>query len=397
MKYFKLKNLAAKNIQAGNRLIQLEDFDQPFEVHEALEGMVIGLLDLESNFLGQALVGRQNKGFAWIFSVDSEEYWSVELVTRRLETAIQKRSSLFNSEKTDGFRLFNGEGDGVGGLSIDWYNEYLQLNWYSSGAFAYQEWWLEALTQSKINIKGIYQTKRFEDESLDSPISLIWGQAAPQPLVIKEEGRRYAVYLGQDWMTGIFFDQRSVRNFIQAQAMGASVLNLFSYTGAFSVAAALGGAERTVSVDVANRSLEWTQENLTLNGLVDKLEQHEIRVMNVFNYLDYAFKAEELFDLIVCDPPSFARTKEYTFSAIRDYSNLAVKLARLTKPGGFCLLSTNHSTYSKESFIEQMNQAGKQAGVTWQLIQVFDLGRDFPTSNDLTSNYLKVLVYYRSE
>ncbi|MBG9980810.1 class I SAM-dependent rRNA methyltransferase [Facklamia sp. DSM 111018] len=398
MKRFRLRKKAAEAIKLGEKLITLEDFENPGDIQDAKEGMILWLSDPEQTYTAQAIVGRQNKGFAWVFSQDTSDLWSKELVKEFLLKAIERRRSLLGDETTNAFRLFNGEGDGVGGLTIDYYKGYLQFTWYSKGAYLYRDWWLEAIGDSDLDdVQGIYETNRYSLTSGEEAISLIHGERAPQPLVIQEKGRQYAIYLGQDWMTGLFFDQREVRDFVQTQAQGLSMLNLFSYTGAFSVAAAIGGASHTVSVDVAKRSLAWTQENFKLNkiSLVDG--RHEIRVVDVFDYIDYAKKQGINFDLVVCDPPSFARTKNYTFSVLKDYVNLAKELFSLTAPGGFCLMATNHSAYSKEDFIQEINLANQRFKGNMQLIQTFDLPEDYPSSKDPQSHYLKVLVYYRSE
>ncbi|MGX7109191.1 class I SAM-dependent rRNA methyltransferase [Facklamia miroungae] len=397
MKYFYIKAFASRRIQAGEKLLLLEDFEDSYDIEDAPEGMIIFIADREHHFKGQAVIGRQNKGFAWVFSLNHEDLWSKELFRLYLEEAIEHRQLLFNDPTTTGFRLFNGEGDGIGGLSIDWYDHFIQINWYSRGAYKYKDWWIENLLESTINVEGIYETKRFDLDSTEEAICHVTGKKASQPIIIKERERNYAVYLGEDWMTGIFFDQREVRQFVQEQAQGMSVLNLFSYTGAFSIAAGLGGASKTTSVDVANRSFDLTKENLSINDLKTNNDWNEIRIMDVFDYIDYAKRTSKDFDMVICDPPSFARTKKYVFSAITDYLNLAIDLFRITKPGGLCILSTNHSNYTKEKFIEDMNEAGRLSGKKVQLIQSFGLPDDYPTSEDPSSAYLKVLVYYCAE
>lgn len=394
MKRFRLTDRASQRIQAGGRLIKLEDFEKPEEIETAKEGLNFFISDASQSFTGQAIVGRQNKGFAWVFSLDTYDYWSPDFIDYLLKEAISKREELFTSQETTAFRLFNGEGDGLGGLTIDWYDSYLQLTWYSRGMYQYLDWWLEALTGSGLEIEGIYQTKRFAVSEDEQSIEHLWGQEADDELIVKENGIQYACYLGKEWMTGLFLDQREVRDFIQTQADGLSVLNLFSYTGAFSIAAAVGGSSKTVSIDVANRSTEMTQRNFELNDIEYKTGQHEVRIMDVFDYIAYARRNNLTFDLIVCDPPSFARTKQYTFSALKDYADLAKDLFSLTAPGGLCILSTNHSMYSQTAFQDDINEVAKKTKRQTQLIQSFGLPNDFPTSQDNESQYLKVLVYY---
>lgn len=396
MKRYNLRPLASKRVNAGQRLLQVDDFEHAGEVEHLEEGTVIMLTDQNRQSNAKAIIGRQNKGIGWIFTHDGDEFWEQELVHSRFESAIKTvRQSFFETEETTAFRLFNGEGDGIGGVTVDWYDGFIQINWYSRGIHSYRDWIMAALIDLLPEIKGVYETKRFKVSADELAIEHTQGETAPQPLVILENDIKYAVYLGEDWMTGIFFDQREVRQYIQTQSQDLTVLNLFSYTGAFSVAAAVGGAAKTVSVDVANRSNARTKEQFELNGLVPEQPDHEVRVMDVFDYIAYAKRHQLKFDLIVCDPPSFARTKKYVFKADLDYAKLTRDLFEITAPGGLCIVSTNHSGYKREDFQEDMSRVGREFNNEFHMIQSFGLPEDFPTSPDVESQYLKVLSFYR--
>ncbi|MGX7092330.1 class I SAM-dependent rRNA methyltransferase [Hutsoniella sourekii] len=387
-----IRNQAGHRLNVGERLLTEKDLVQPKQITSLEEGQEIDLVNAQGKFMARALVGRQNKGLAWVFTQDPSVHWDHSFLQQAIANSLQQRSDFFDNPDTTAFRLINGEGDQLGGLTVDYYAGYLQINWYSAGIYKWQKSILEILLELLDSIAGIYETCRFLKKQ-DLAIRLVWGQDAPQPLMIKENGINYLVYLGQEWMTGIFLDQREVRQFINQQASGR-LLNLFSYTGAFSVAALVGQVKETVSVDVANRSLERTRENFEVNGLVESQDQ-EIRVMDVFDYIKYAKRHQLQFDWVVCDPPSFARTKKYTFSAANDYQSLAKNLFAMTKAGGYTVLSTNHSGYSKAKFQKDMNQIAEAFQAS--LVHSFGLPGDFPTSQDETSEYLKVLIYYRHE
>lgn len=385
-------------IEQGARLIHLNDIINDQQAEKLSQGTIVQVRDEANQFIGKAIVTKQNKGFAWIFTLETYVFFDEVFIHNSISDAIEKRMPLFDDEETNVFRLFNGEGDGIGGMTIDWYNHFIQINWYSIALFKERDTIIHSLQASLPHIAGIYETKRYQVAENEWTIRHTQGAQAPQPLVIKENNVNYAVYLGEDWMTGIFLDQRHVRSFIQTQAQGLSVLNLFSYTGAFSVAAAVGGAAKTVSVDVANRSLEWTKENFALNHISTEITDHEIRVMDVFDYITYAKRHDKQFDLVVCDPPSFARTKKYQFIAEKNYKDLAVDLFDITAPGGMTIVSTNHSGYELNDFREDMIQASKNISDHIYLIQQFELPvEDFTTTSDPESNYLKVLVFYREK
>ena len=163
------------------------------------------------------------------------------------------------------------------------------------------------------------------------------------PIIVKENGMNFAVDLNDGAMTGIFLDQRDVRKAIRDNySEGKNVLNTFSYTGAFSVAAVLGGALKTTSVDLANRSMAKTIEQFSVNGI--DYEQQDIKVMDVFEYFRYAKRHELKFDLVILDPPSFARSKKYTFSTAKDYPALLMDAIAITEKNGIIVASTNNAS-----------------------------------------------------
>ncbi|MCW6663986.1 class I SAM-dependent rRNA methyltransferase [Aerococcaceae bacterium NML190073] len=396
MKSYRLTPTAIERVLAGGRLLQCEDFEQHYAIEQEGEGEVIALVDEAQRFVAKALIGRQHKGLAWIFTLVKYDPWSADFVEETLQESLHQRGSYFQDEQTTAFRLFNGEGDGIGGVTIDWYAGFAQINWYSQGIYQYRQWFMDALCKKLPQLRGVYETCRFPLSEDEAAIHHSYGESAPHPLIIKENGVQYAIHLGEEWMTGLFLDQRDVRQFVRTQSQSLSVLNLFSYTGGFSIVAAVGGANRTVSVDVANRSLIRTKENFALND-IEVANQHEIRVMDVFDYVQYAKRHHIQFDLVVCDPPSFARTKAYQFRAEHDYGQLATQLFDLTAPGGLCIFSTNHSAYSRQKFLDDLTFAGKKHTGNFQLIQTFGLPTDFPTSADEVSAYLKVFVFYRAD
>ena len=381
-----VKKKASQGLKKGKALIQLADVMEPEVAERLAEGSIVGLKSVSGQWLGLMLVGRQQKGLGWLLTQNSQ--LDANWLEQRVQAALSQRQSYFNRSDLTAFRLINGEGDGLGGVTVDWYAGFIQLNWYSQGIYHYRDELVSALKANILNILGIYETQRFDQQVAEQAINHLEGQLAPAPVIIRENGIHYAIHLGQEWMTGLFLDQRQVRDYVMQGAAGKSLLNLFSYTGGFSVAAAMGGASQTVSVDVANRSLAKTQENFALNGIEAPSQAHEIRVMDVFDYIRYAKRKGLTFDQVVCDPPSFARTKKYTFSALKNYGRLAADLWCLVAPGGQLVLSTNHSAYSLEDFKADCLAACPGA----ELQASFGLGEDFPRSEDERSDYLKVLV-----
>lgn len=355
------------------------------------EGTMIKLVDENRQFIGRGYYGKQNKGIGWILSHDEDEKINQEFFERKLRAAFAKRKQLFRSKETNAFRTFNAEGDGIGGLTIDYYNGYYLINWYSEGIFSFYPCIIAAL-KKLVHYEGIYQKKRFDTGGhYIEEDGFIAGKRAQFPIMVKENGVHLAVYLNEGAMTGVFLDQRDVRKTLRDQyAQDKTVLNTFSYTGVFSVFAALGGAAKTTSVDLANRSLAKTIEQFSVNGI--DYEAHDIIVEDVFHYFKYAAKKNKKFDIVILDPPSFARSKKYTFSAAKDYKNLLKEAIAITEENGVILASTNCASFDMKKFKGFIDQAFKESGVKYSLKEEFSLPADFRTSRTFKEgNYLKVV------
>ncbi|PZG33214.1 RlmI/RlmK family 23S rRNA methyltransferase [Listeria ivanovii] len=374
-----------KGYKEGYPLILKERMEKwPKELEE---GDTLELIDASGKFVARGYHGKQNKGDGWLFTWDKKEQLDETFLTNLITTAKDKRQFLFADDSTTAFRIFNGEGDGFGGFTADYYDGYLVIQWYSIGIYFFQKMILD-IFMSLPEIKGIYEKRRFQEDTKDDFVA---GQKATFPLIIKENGINYATYLDDGWMTGIFLDQRDVRRRISEDyAISKNVLNTFSYTGAFSVAALFGGASKTTSVDVAGRSLAKTKEQLEVNGL-DPATQ-SIIVEDVFHYFKYALRKQLTFDLIIVDPPSFARTKKVTFRAAKDYPNLLREIIDITATGGTIIASTNYAGFGMKAFKKMIATAFESTERTYKITESHSLPADFTIDKNFPEgNYLKVL------
>lgn len=384
----KVKSKFEKNYKAGYPLILKEAIHAKDSLKE---GTIVELVDEKGQFIGRGYYGKQNKGYGWILTQSEKEEVDQPFFERKLQTALNKRKQLYKSDETNTFRVFNAEGDGIGGLTIDYFNGYYLINWYSEGIFSFHDYVIDSL-KHLVDYKAIYQKKRFdlgghyieEDGFVD-------GKEGQFPIVVKENGVNLAVYLNEGAMVGVFLDQRDVRKTIRDKyAKGKTVLNTFSYTGVFSVFAALGGATKTTSVDLANRSFAKTVEQFSLNGI--DYETQDIIVEDVFHYFKYAVKKKKTYDLVILDPPSFARSKKYTFSAAKDYKNLLKEAISITEDNGVIVASTNCATFDIKKFKVFIDQAFKESNVKYSLNEEFSLPSDFSTIKQYKEgNYLKVV------
>ena len=351
-----------------------------------LKDQEVEIYSQDGNFLGTAYLSQQNKGLGWFVSTDKVTFNQAFFETL-FRQAKEKRKSYYQDELTTAFRLFNQEGDGFGGLTVDLYGDYAVFSWYNSYVYQIRKVISEAFSQVFPEVLGTYEKIRFK--GLDYESAHVYGQEAPDFFTVLENGVLYQVFMNDGLMTGIFLDQHEVRgSLVDGLAMGKSLLNMFSYTAAFSVAAAMGGASQTTSVDLAKRSRELSQAHFQANGL--STDDHRFIVMDVFEYFKYAKRKGLTYDVIVLDPPSFARNKKQTFSVAKDYHKLISQSLEILNPGGIIIASTNAANVSRQKFTEQIDKGF--AGRSYQILNKYGLPADFAyNKKDESSNYLKVI------
>ncbi|MGY3765146.1 class I SAM-dependent rRNA methyltransferase [Vagococcus vulneris] len=390
MKKILINDKAKKRFKQGYPLVHQNDLVNDTD---AMLTEWVEFVTSSGEFIGYGYLGQQNKGSGWIVSFNKSLPINEETFQRIFSDAFVHRQSFFESKVTDAFRIFNGEGDGLGGLTIDWYQGFLVVSWYNETIIQKKELIIHELTNIlNEQVKGIYEKNRFNNDKYPET-QHIYGLTAIEPLIVKENGVLYAVYLNEGLMTGIFLDQKDVRNrLIEGLACGKNLLNMFSYTGAFSIAALAGGASHTTSVDLAKRSIDKTREMFIINGI--NPDSQDIIVMDVFNYFKYATKKEKTFDCIVLDPPSFARNKKKTFSVAKNYSELVFDAVQILETNGVLIASSNAANVSVEKF-EQMIESGiKKNQRNFKLLDFYQLPSDFKTSPAFKEgNYLKVFIY----
>ncbi|WP_257347587.1 class I SAM-dependent rRNA methyltransferase [Pseudalkalibacillus decolorationis] len=385
-----VKSKFSNKFAGGYPLLFKDAILNPNDLQE--EGTLIKVVDDTGRFLGKGYYGEQNKGSGWILTRKEDEAIDQGLFDRKIQAALDFRKAFFNDPNTTAFRVFNGEGDGIGGFTIDYFDGYYLINWYSEGIYKFKDYVLESLKQF-VEYKAIYQKKRFDQKGqyIDED-DFVTGERGEFPILVKENGVNFAVYLNDGAMVGVFLDQRDVREAIHDQySEGKTVLNTFSYTGAFSVFAALGGASKTTSIDLAKRSLSKTIEQFSINEI--DYEAHDIRVMDVFNYFKYAKRNNLKFDMVILDPPSFARSKKHRFSVAKDYKDLIKEAISITEDQGTIVASTNYAGFDMSKFKQFIEQAFKEMNGSYKLMDEYSLPKDFKTIKAFPEgDYLKVAI-----
>lgn len=387
------------------QLIIKRKFEEKFEAgyplifNEALEslsakvkdGSIMHLCQTNRKYLATAYYGPQNKGLGWVLSNNRNEEINTAFFAKKIAHAITHRAVFFEDENTNAFRVFNGEGDGIGGLTIDNYDGYYLINWYNKGIYRFRNLIFDALKKN-VEVKALYEKKRFDDNGkfLEDE-EFVRGTPAEFPIIVKENGVNYATYFNDGAMTGLFIDQRNVRQTLREKYVkDKTVLNTFSYTGAFSVIAALGGAKKVTSLDLAKRTIAKTNEMFEINNLSNN--NHDIIIEDIFNYFKYAVRKEIKYDVVILDPPAFAKSKKNSFSASKDYSKLIEQTIDITNRGGLIVASTNCSTFDMDRFADFIDAAFQNKRRKYRTIDRYSLPADFRITHKYPEgDYLKVL------
>jgi 23S rRNA (cytosine1962-C5)-methyltransferase len=312
----------------------------------------------------------------------------------QVQAAWELRSPL-RQQGCTAYRWLFGEGDGLPGLTVDLYGDYAVIQTYMEGAAGLLDDLLAALI--KIHpLKGIILRTQHsadlpEEREDTGKGRLIWGEAAPGDLTVLEHHLKFQVDLQTGQKTGLFLDHRENRRFLEGWSQGRSVLNCFSYTGAFSLYALRGGAERVVSVDVGRSLAQATSTNIVLNGLDES--RHSFVTEDCFTLLSRYVEQKQRFDLIILDPPSFAKTKQNRHAALRAYTKINALALQCVTPGGLLATASCTSQVSPEAFKEMIAAAGASAGKRFQIIHEAGQPIDHPVPAQFPEGrYLKFVV-----
>ncbi len=293
---------------------------------------------------------------------------------RRIDRAIQWRKRSLTADTT-GFRLLHGEGDYVPGLVVDIYGQHavMQLDgagpsgfWNASGIAAY--------LAEVLSLEGVWLRSR----DRGAPGSLLYGELPSENIAhFLEHGIQWTADLVKGQKTGFFLDQRENRKLVRELSHGQRVLNLFAYTGGFSVAAGLGGAKHVTSVDLAKPAIAMAQSHWELNGLAPA--QHAGFAEDVFEFLAAAQARKQLWDLVICDPPSFAPSESSVPQAVAAYRKLIAASAKATQRGGLLATASCSSHIPESTFLEINEEAVSEARRRGTVLSITGQACDHPS------------------
>lgn len=267
----------------------------------------------------------------------------------KFQNAIQYRKSLqlIENKETTIFRLINGEGDFMPGLIIDWFNGHVVIQFHSVGMYFLKDTIIQILLELFPNqITSIYNKSAatlYENLETSTDDGLLYGTL--DEVLVYENSIPFYVDIVNGQKTGFFIDQRDNRQLVGDFSKGRRVLNLFCYTGGFSLYALEGGAQLVHSVDISKKAIEWTDKNVSL---LNEKDLHQSYAENVFDFLDQM--EDGFYDLIVLDPPAFAKHHRAKDQGIKGYRNINRKAMEKLKPGGLLFTFSCSQAITQEDF-----------------------------------------------
>ena len=328
-----------------------------------------------------------------VWSFNPEEKIESDFFRRKISLASEIRKQILDTSKTNAYRIINAESDGLPGLIVDRYSEYLVCQFLSAGAEFNKNLIIEIL-DDVFNPAGIYERSDVEvrtREALQPTRGVIKGKDPDELIKVEENGFRFLVDLKNGHKTGFYLDQRDNRELILQFAKEKTVLNCFSYTGGFSVYALASGAKSVTQIDTSSSALELANKNIELNGL--NISCVENINGDVFNVLRKFRDERKTFDLIILDPPKFAESASQIQQASRGYKDINLLAMKLLNPGGIIFTFSCSGHISQELFQKIIAGAALDSEREVKIIKQLTQAADHPVALNFPEGlYLKGLV-----
>ncbi len=348
------------------------------------DGDVVTVLDSRRRFCAKGFFNSKSKIVVRVLTRDPEETIDHGFFHKRIRRAWEYRQSI---GLTNACRVVFGDSDGLPGLTVDKFGDYLSIQIVSLG----MEQWKQNIVEILVEIfapKGIYERNDLqvrEKEGLPQQTGCLYG-AVPQQCEILEHDARMLVSIPDGQKTGHFLDQQENRGILKDYVKGKTVLDLCCCSGGFSVHAGLYGAKSVDAVDVSERALELVRNNAALNGLgcVNTICE------NVFDLAKRLCDEGKQYDVVILDPPAFAKSRRVLEAAYKGYKELNYRCMQLTKSGGFMLTCSCSQFMTRDLFLKMLREAAVDSGRQVRLIREVMQSRDHPAAiGEESALYLK--------
>ena len=356
-------------------------------------GETVDIFSSDGKWLARGAYSPHSQIQVRIWTFDPVEEIDADFFHKRIQRSVTMRENLFSTKKITAYRIINAESDGLPGLIIDKYGEFLSCQFLSAGV---EFWKQEIVAQLRLLVPclGIYNRSDVAIRSKEGlqPLSgMLWGQEAPALVEIQEAELRFLADMKNGHKTGLYLDQRENRMAVAEFAIEKSVLNCFAYTGGFALWALHGGAQTVVNIESSASYLDLAKKNIELNGFdSDKVANIEGDVFHVLR----KFRDEgKQFDVIILDPPKFAESISQVQKASRGYKDINLLAFKLLKPEGILFTFSCSAHITMELFQKIVADAALDAGKNAQILRFLSQATDHPvTLNFPEGRYLKGLI-----
>jgi 23S rRNA (cytosine1962-C5)-methyltransferase len=355
------------------------------------EGDLVKIADIGGQVIGVGLY-HENSIMVRILAFEdieiNQDFWN-----SRIANALSYRKNILclPSSTTNAYRLFHGEGDEVSGLIIDIYNQTAVVQCHNIGIHKMQDMIAEAIRHNLGDaIKSIYSKSKetLPDKYAATIIDgILYGEETAEDVIV-ENGKKFLINWIEGQKTGFFLDQRDNRKLVGEYAMGKSVLNCFCYTGGFSVYAGMHEASSIDSVDISGKAMDLTDKNIILNDV----KHHTSYTTNVMEYLA---KQDSKYDIVIVDPPAFAKNVSKRHNAIQAYKRLNALAMKAVNRGGLLFTFSCSQVVTTQLFYDTIVAAGIEAGRSIRVMHHLSQGADHPVNLfHPEGHYLKGLMVY---
>lgn len=390
---YRLSDDVARRVRLGHPWI-FRDALGSRKVSET-SGTLVDLVAGNGAFLARGFADEEHAIAIRVLSRDASErvHPGAGAVAGRFQRAVKLRWELLGARRPTALRLFSGENEGLPGVTVDRFGDFVVVQWLSAGALPWRNELLEAITAA-ISPRGIYEQKRLRSlagQAAPEPAVRVAGEEAPLELIVEEEGCRFGVDVTAPLGVGFFPDMRLGRDAVARRAADRRVLNLFSYTGAFSVRAAKAGASEIVSVDTSAKAHARARRNFELSEIDPN--RNELITADAQKTLERFADRGRSFDIVVCDPPTFSHGPGKPFSATSDLGHLAAACAKVLVPGGLLAFATNAAKLSPAEVDRAIAEGAATSGHELRIVERHGLPLDFPVNPGFPEgNYLKFVL-----
>jgi 23S rRNA (cytosine1962-C5)-methyltransferase len=359
-------------------------------------GSPVAVMNCLDEFLAWGTFSESSKIQVRIWSWEENQRIDPSLIYLLIKQALDIRSKLVAPSTTNAYRLIHGESDGIPGLIVDQYADYLVIQSLSGGI----EYWLKdivAILAEITNCSGIYDRSDVEIRALEG-LSLrkgvLFGREPPENIEIFEGESRFLVDVKSGQKTGFYLDQRENRKILKKFAKNREILDCFCYTGGFTINALQGGGKKITVIDSSNKALGLCQKNIALNGY--SASNVEFQEGDVSRLLRFYRDRRQFFDLIILDPPKFAQSASQVEKASRGYKDINLLALKLLRPGGLLFTFSCSGNIDRSLFQKIIAGAALDAGGSVKILRYFHQAPDHLVSlNFPEGEYLKGFLLSR--